>query len=320
MKYNVLWIDNEPSDSFMDNAYNNFDLNIINKENYVEGMEWLEENRENCYAVILDVNCVETSSVDESESMDVFTDYLPHVIKLCERQDHFIPWYVYTAGGYEGYETLKRTITGKRDWDPKKEDKYYRKPKDSIELLQNIKTAIVENARYVQKYKDLFELFPDLEHKSSLLRIIEIVEENKTSNSSAYNDIRKILEAVTDILKIKGFFPDDLDGLSSASYYIRQICIKGRQFLVPSYISYCYTACEDICNDGSHNGGKTPMKVDKDTSSYKAPYLIRSTFFMLSNIIVWASKLSATEDSITYRKQKVAEYNIPKFERNRKTE
>lgn len=322
MSYKVLWIDNEPDEEFVVSAYDDYGLDIINKENYVEGLEWLKKNREICLAVILDVNCIEGDVEEESESMDVFTNNLPDVIKLCEREDHFIPWYVYTGGGYEGFDTLKRVISDKRDWDPLRKEKYYNKPKDRERLFENIQKAIQVSPLYntIKQYNDIFEEFSSKENTLSLLRIIEIVNSDNTNNSSAYNDIRKVLEATAKLLKAKGLFPDDQDGLSAASYYIRNICFKSRQNIVPSYISYCFTACEDICNDGSHDGGKTPMRVDRDTAASKAPYLIRSAFYMLCSVIIWSKSLPNDPAAIEELKGKVQRLNIDTYNKNRTKE
>ena len=56
MGYQVLWIDNEPSLEFIDVAFEIYGLDIIHKGSYTSGIEWLKENKDICFAVILDVN------------------------------------------------------------------------------------------------------------------------------------------------------------------------------------------------------------------------------------------------------------------------
>ena len=317
MDYKVLWIDDKPNDDFIDDALDDYNLDIVNKKDYISGITWLKNNRNICSAVILDVNCLEGDGTPETASKQVFDDNLQEIISICCNPDKpLVPWFVYTAGDFDGVETLNTQISAKRYWDDRK---YYKKPIDREDLLKNIQKAIGLSPlfQYVKQYSDVLEVFPDKESTLCLLRIMDVVHKNDTTNSSAYNDIRKILEAVTKILKAKGLFPDDQDGLSAASYYIKCISINSRQSIVPSYISFCFTACENICNDGSHDGKQTPMRVDEDTAKNKAPYLIRSAFYMLCDIIIWAKSLLSDDNDIALLKEKVRNLNISKFTKNR---
>ena len=83
MKYNVLWIDDKPSTEFMAYAYEEYDLNIINKTCYVKGVEWLKENQTTCFGVILDVNCKIDDDDNDNTSMEAFTEYHRDIINLC---------------------------------------------------------------------------------------------------------------------------------------------------------------------------------------------------------------------------------------------
>ena len=307
----VLWIDDKPNDDFIDDASESYDLEIIPEDKgYIPGIEWLKNNRNICSAVILDVNCLEGSGEQESPSKTPFDDNLQEIIAICCNPGKpLIPWFVYTAGDYEGIESLSTQISSKRIWDDRK---FYKKPKEREDLLKNIRKAIELSPlfQYVKQYKDILEVFPEKEVSLCLLRIIDIVHKNETTNSSAYNDIRKVLESVAELLKSKGLFPEDQNSLSAASYYMREICKQSGKNLVPSYISFCFSTCEDICNDGSHNGGETPLKVDQDTANGKAPYLIRCAFSLLCNIIHWADSLPSSENEIMILRNKVNDLHI----------
>lgn len=315
MKDLVLWIDDQPNQDFLDAAYEDFDVKIENIDNYEDGIIWLKEHRELCHAVILDVNC--KGRRDEVASKETSWDlYFTELEAVC-REDNkpLIPWFVYTAGDCNGIEDINAQIKiFKRIWDDTGK-LYYKKPGDRIELFEIIRKVIdlSPTLQHAKKYENIFKVFSNKEHLMSLLRIFKVIEINENNNSSIYNDIRKVLEATSNILKDKGFFPEDQQGLSAASYYMREICKRSNQNIVPSYISYCFTACEDICNDGSHDGGKTPLCVDKDTSNNKVPYLIRSAFYMLCNIIVWADTLSCVESDVKKLREKIEKLKINKY-------
>ena len=95
-KFNVLWIDDQPSAVLADYALAAYGININSIENYSDGIKWLRENQNKCDAVILDVNCKHSRS-EEIPSMKVFTNNLDQIKELCKGK-RFIPWFVYTGG------------------------------------------------------------------------------------------------------------------------------------------------------------------------------------------------------------------------------
>ena len=106
-KLSVLWIDDAPTVSFEDLA-EFFDIDIHNELNYSDGISWLRANLKSCDAVILDVNC-KCQNNAEIPSMDVFCENLDLIKELCN-EDHFIPWFVYSAGDYDGEEHLTHIL------------------------------------------------------------------------------------------------------------------------------------------------------------------------------------------------------------------
>ena len=88
-KFNVLWIDDQPSTVLGDYALAAYGINIYPVENYTDGIKWLSENLNKCDAVILDVNC-KHSKAEEIPSMKVFTNNLDQIKELCKVK-RFIP-------------------------------------------------------------------------------------------------------------------------------------------------------------------------------------------------------------------------------------
>lgn len=317
MKYQILWIDDLPNDKFIIEA-EEYDLDIHVEECYNDGIEWLRTNLDNCYAVILDVKSKITNAPKEVARREAFKEKWLDVVQLCTQRKQ-IPWFVYTAGDYEGIEALQVMIPSRQ---------FYNKPADRTELLKNIVLAIELNdmAIAVKKYGEILNFYYSLQDSDDvvkpLFRVIKIVEENDYKNTSAFNDMRKILGWCVAYMREHGLFPDDLTKISQASYYIRSINsgrvnVPGRRDIVPNYIRYIFETCADTCNNGSHGKveGATDdtnnLIVDSIVSKGDAPYLIRSTFYELMNILDWCKKLPTEADKISFLRNKIADMGIP---------
>lgn len=316
MAYKVLWIDDQPIDSLQDLAAE-FDLDIHVETCYNNGIEWLRNNQEICMAVVLDVKCKITDGPTEVASKNAFREKWLDVVELCTQRKQ-IPWFVYTAGDYDGIEALQDMIPSK---------KLYRKSIDRRDLIKNISQAIElsDMAMAVKKYGDVINFYYNqpnqLEIIKPLFRVIKIVEENDYTNTSAFNDMRKILGWATAYMREHGLLPSSVSRITSASYYLKNINFRAKQ-IVPNYISYGYNTCEDVCNNGSHGKmeGSTDdtnnLIVDELVDSGKAPYLIRSTFYELLNILSWCKTLPTTDEEIKALQSKIINLKIP-FDPNR---
>lgn len=310
MAYKVLWIDDQPIDLLQDLA-EEFDLDIHVETCYNNGIEWLRNNQEICMAVVLDVKCKITDGPTEVASKNAFREKWLDVVELCTQRKQ-IPWFVYTAGDYDGIEALQDMIPSR---------KLYRKPIGMGDLIKNISQAIElsDMAMAVKKYGDVINFYYNqpnqLEIIKPLFRVIKIVEENDYTNTSAFNDMRKILGWATAYMREHGLLPSSVIRITSASYYLKNINFRAKQ-IVPNYISYGYNTCEDVCNNGSHGKmeGSTDdtnnLIVDELVDSGKAPYLIRSTFYELMNILDWCTKLPTSEAEIALYREAIAKLNI----------
>lgn len=316
MKYKVLWIDDEPNDCFIVEA-DSYNMDIHVETCYNKGIEWLRVNRDICMAVILDVKCKITDDPNEGDRSDAFKEKRDEISFLCQ-QDYIIPWFVYTAGDFEGVEELNFLPINKI-YDPG--HRYYKKPEDLNVMLENIKRAIEnrEIVSYYKKYDKVIDFCPQMARE--LFRIITIVEKNDFTNTSAFNDMRKVIGWATAYMRDHGLLPSSVIRITSASYYLKCINFRAKQ-IVPNYISYGYNTCEDVCNNGSHGKmeGSTDdtnnLIVDELVDSGKAPYLIRSTFYELLNILSWCKTLPTTDEEIKALQSKIINLKIP-FDPNR---
>lgn len=311
MAYKVLWIDDQPTETLQDLA-GEFELDIHVETCYNNGIKWLSKNMELCMAVILDVKCKITDNPTEVASRNAFREKWLDVVELCTQKKQ-IPWFVYTAGDYEGMEALQVMIPTRQ---------FYRKPMDLGDLIKNISQAIElsDMATAVKQYGDVLNFYYNQPNQEEILkplfRVIKIVEDNDNTNTSAFNDMRKVLGWATAYMRDHGILPENLTRISSAYYYLKAINYRAKR-IVPDYISHCFETCADVCNKGSHGEmeGSTDetnnLIVDKVVSHGYAPYLIRSTFYELMNILLWCKKLPTTEEEITALREKIALLEIP---------
>lgn len=312
MECKVLWIDDTRSQEFIDVASEIYGLDIIHERSYNSGVEWLKENKDICFAVILDVNCKVDDNSDIT-SMDAFIDYHRDVLELCENPR--IPWFVYTAGDFKGVEHLASIIPARRrNWDLGR--KYYNKPADRKDLLKKVKEAVEHREFYdvLKKYEDVLSHYHN-DMLKRLTRILIAIETNGTDNVSIMTDIRKLQEDTILYLIEHGLFPNTIKTLNEAYWFLGEICKKD-ELLVPKFISYGFRASVEATQNGSHSSnlssrdGRDNLVVDKLLSANKLPYLIRNTVYEMLNFLNWASQLANTPDEINALRDKVNSFNI----------
>ena len=302
----ALWIDDDPSQPFINHAAKEeYGIGIVVKECYEDGIAWLKQNRDKCDAVILDVNCKISNDPNESPSMDSFRDKANSVYSICEEGDSFIPWYIYTGGGYEGMKYIE-SIVPKRDWARKR---YYNKPSDRNILLTDIveMTSEREDVQIRKKYSDIIRFCPD-EYADVIIKVAEIIEENKTAEKSVFNEMRGVLGWTMQYGKEHGLFPEPIKSIASCNSFLKQL----DDDIIPAYIQTKYNACVESTQNGSHDSSEGErLKVRKDVLEGNAPYLIRSTFFELLDVLTWFQTLPTDNIGIQNLYDKIKEKKVP---------
>lgn len=317
MTRKVLWIDDQPAQVFISRAFVKYGILITVKECYTDGITWLSSHLDTYDAVILDVNCKITREQTEAPSMDVFRDYAHKVFALCENPK-FIPWFVYTGGGYDGEESLNRVIP-KTEWAKKQ---YYDKPSDREILLSDIieLTEQADNVTIRNKYKDAFSIC-DAEMDELLLSIAKSIEGGDVTDASIFNDMRKLLAKSIPYCKNHGLFPEEIVTSKQGKKFIVAINTSSPienvapAEIVPSYISWNYSAVEDCVNNGSHteeeaNPENPNLLVDTDVTRGLAPFLGRLTFYQLLTLFTWMSHLPQSIDEQEALREKISSLNI----------
>lgn len=290
-KYKVLWIDDEPSEEFMNEAYD-YGLDIINAKCHDAGMILLKDTDKQWDAVILDAYCKITDEQTETPSLASLTESISSIDIYCN-ETRFIPWFVYTSGAYEGFDFLKNQIRKNRVWDDRL---YYSKPSDRLALFAKLKEAANEqSATHLKlKYADIWKIYPD----KNILQLLEIADGGGNKTASVFNDIRKVLDWVMHYCCNHGLpLGFNKSNLGKCSTKLGK---KEMQDYVPLYIQRSLHSCVEITNNGSHR-----LVVDDDMKKELAPYLVQSTVFELLNILVWCSSLPQEKEEIEVLAAKV---------------
>ena len=132
----VLWIDDEPSEAFKDEAFEE-GINITNCVCVDEGIRLLKDNSKVWDAIILDANCKITGNEIEPDISALYKA-VKHLLKA----NLSIPWFVYTAKSMDWSDNLRNLINDdNRTWDDRD---FYHKPSQRYELFANIKKATAQ--------------------------------------------------------------------------------------------------------------------------------------------------------------------------------
>jgi hypothetical protein len=295
-KFNVLWIDDQPSTVLADYALAAYGINIYSIENYSDGIKWLRENQNKCDAVILDVNCKHSRS-EEIPSMKVFTNNLDQIKELCKGK-RFIPWFVYTGGGYDGEAALEYAISGNSGWS---KELFYKKPIHREKLLLNVVEAINSSTEtgLREKYEAVFGLSDEI--RSDLVSILSVLEKEDYTNTGIFNQVRLVMDWTMEYCHNLGLLQVERTGsnLSECSKFLGQPQLKE---IIPVYIQRAIHTLVDISNEGSHR-----LLINEHVESGRAPYLIRSLIYELLNWLNWLKSLTNDPFDNARREIKVKE-------------
>jgi hypothetical protein len=298
-KLSVLWIDDAPTVTFADLADGVYGIDIHNELNYADGISWLKANLKSCDAVILDVNC-KFQDKAEIPSMDVFCENLDLIKGLCT-QDRFIPWFVYTAGDYDGEEHLTHILKGRGNTWARRS--YFKKPLHGEDLLKNICDVVCDLDEYKlrAKYADAFSLSDDI--KGDLIRILRSLENEEYRDEMLLNQVRLVLDWVMDYCYELGLYPYEREGDSGHGLtdFSKTLCLGQMEKYVPEYIQRALHSLVCISNEGSHR-----LTINNDVKTGVAPYLTRSLTYELLSVLHWLSEFENNEIQNFRRKTGVA--------------
>lgn len=317
-RYRVLWIDDDPSEEFVNEAFE-YDLDIEVKTCHNDGIMALKNKYNKFDAIILDANCKITNDVSEKPSLAALTESIHEVHSFCTLGT-LIPWFVYTGGGYEGFDDLAGRIPSKREWDDRK---YYNKPIDRYLLFKKLKLSVEQANSKGWKiwniYRSVFEVFEnknpynalDAKEKSTLLELLMAIDLPEESTKPRHlNELRKLVAgAIMKSLTNMGVIPSSIIELNGKSRHLADHRFKEA---IPIHVQRSFYSIVSICQDGSHTEkeaeeGKIPAQIDKLVRDGEAPYLLRSLVFELLNILIW---LNGFMNSYKDREKNLIDFKI----------
>ena len=280
---NVLWIDDQPNNAFVDRA-DKKGINIEVRKNVDDGI--LELCSSSVYdAIILDANCISHSN--GSSETDISA--LAYALRKITEHKINTPWFVYSGGGFSGEESIDIIVRAfERDYDEKL---WYKKPGEMGVLFDNIKQVATNSEFYKlkAKYPEIFSWYPNTKQ---LVQILGYLEDNKHTDASVYNLIRKELDWVMQYANTHGISQIVWSGsnLAECSTFMGKSELTG---VIPLHIQRSIHSTTAICNEGSHR-----LTIDQLTETGKAPYLIKSTVLEFLNILYWLKDSPQTHDEI----------------------
>lgn len=297
-RLNVLWVDDMPTEEFMDEAYEN-GLSITSATSVNKGLSLLKDKSVAWDAIILDANCKLTDDEQEQPSLMALKEAIGQLVHMRTE----IPWFVYTGGDYEGVEHLEFMIK-ERAYDDRL---FYEKPKQRYELYDNIKKAVLNNETYRvrQEYAAICNFYTGADLVELLLKS---QKDDFETDSSIPNKARQIIEWIMRYLDGCGLLPINFTGtnIGKCSSSLGDI-----PQLVPIHVARSMHFCVEVCNNGSHADEIVASIVSGD-----APYLNKSLVLNLLNILHWCPSLQKYEKEEL--KKKVVQYQQETKEKREK--
>ena len=299
-KYKILWIDDkwEELDSFKEVCeLPEHGMEIIPCKYSVDGMQLFEKNLEEWSGVILDAKVL----MDKNSELDQLKG-LTYSIKKIQQLSHRreVPYYIFTGQP----DTASGTAFAEEHY-----EHYYEKDHDEDRLIEDIKRNADDlvNTQIIHKYQQIFDTWPHLNH--DLLRILKVLENEDWQNNSVFNDIRKIVTDIMNLLYEKGFCGIEHNG-SNLGQCSTDVGKTYKEELIPIYIQRSIHSLVADTNPGSHR-----TQVDKDVAAGTAPYLLRSLIFDLLNVLYWCKKITNLDKEMVIAGMELAKKQVRKRER-----
>ena len=157
---------------------------------------------------------------------------------------------------------------------------------DKYKLFDAIIKAVNERVetQIKLKYSPLFDVCVprymfDSNLAERLFNYAGQVEQNDTMRTEYLNDMRKLIEELFEKCEQVGLLNPDIKSLNDKSKFL---CDNKMHDFIPPYIQESIRFILRCTQDGSHYG-----VADSDMRNGITPFLFRSLFYSLSNVLVW---------------------------------
>lgn len=290
--YNILWIDDEHETlSGTKGRAKRNGINLIPFKSLNGGMSELERNYPFYDGVLLDAKFFENED-DKEGTEDTYNVHRAkeQLLQLKKKFEVFV-----LTGQAEAYEdkTFKKAFT-----------KVYKKGSDDEidRLFADIKEAASsqEDTQLRHYYKRVFDVCTEKyigEYAGQdILNLLKVEDESNIDNH--FNAIRKIIEDLFSAFHKFNLLPDEFVSpnvaLNQSSIFLagqeqnektdpvyKQHCHLKETHLPPQ-IAYYLRSILAVTQSGSHRSN-----IDHHVRSVKTPFLLKSVFFQLLDILVW---------------------------------
>ena len=298
MKLNVLWVDDLPTDDFMNEAFDN-GLDIESVKSVNSGISALKDKSKVWDAIILDANCKITDDEQEQPNIMAMKKAVQELVYM--RTD--IPWFVYTGGDYDGVENLK-FIINEREYDDKL---YYDKPKDRYKLYEKIKEVATNNEIFLlrKKYPREFKAADMIDGATQELikGLTYKYDDNRGDVQDYFTPARKIIERIFKKLKKQELLPP-ISKLNSMSRFLNEKKFEDDDCsfnlnidIMPKPLCHSLKYFLDITQDGSHDSDDLKLGVDSYIRSTHNSNLYNSILYIAMDLLLWYKALLETNIS-----------------------
>ncbi|MCM1312284.1 MAG: hypothetical protein NC206_03685 [Bacteroides sp.] len=295
----VLWIDDEcMTDSGeltnlgteIVNMAGDEGINITPMLTYKEGINAIKANPKKWCVVILDIH---NQNATSGKPSDDFDEAREEITRIQQHNNQKEPYIFVLSGNdqYHGENSIIRQLSYCRRSVYNKCGEDYKLLFEDILKIQNVSKLYTCQ----EQYKDVLTIAKDFcgeETWEKLLAVLyKITIEDVKNDPALFNDMRKILEDISEGLKRFDYscFLETKEKvtLNDLSRYV------GNDPSVPEYIQRAFHTLDRVVQDGSHSKKTAEDRfcVDDDVSKLKAPYLLRSCVFELCNILIWMRSL-----------------------------
>ena len=278
MKIKALWIDDQPSDDFINYAYLR-GIDLDNFKNAEAGIRHLEAHP-NCYdALILDATCF-----TDAKSHKLSTAALTRALFMLARARIDIPWFIYSGGSTDADMSIENAAIGwgERFYDSKL---WYQKGDEMDSLLQKIKDVCgnSEIFRLKSQHARIFSWYPN---PGKLVEILSYLDPDKARDTKFFEVFRKQLEACVSMSYEIGL----LENQPNTIKIVEWSKLLGKKSLpsgiVPPHVQDSLYFVSQNCHAGMHN-----TSFDKLVTGGDAPYVIRSLIYAFLNILEFMSEV-----------------------------
>jgi hypothetical protein len=299
IKLNVLWVDDMPTEEFMDEAYE-YGLDITSATSVNKGLSLLKDESFAWDAIILDANCKLTDDEQEQPSLMSLKEALSQLVHMRTE----VPWFVYTGGDYEGVGHLEFMIKDR----PYDDRLYYEKPKQRYDLYDNIKKVASKKTLYVlrQRYQREFDAATLIEGATQELvkGLTYDYEDSPGSVQDYFNPARKIIERIFKKLKEQKLLPP-INKLNSMSKFLCEKKYEDsdcsfvlKKEVMPMPLCHSLKFFLDITQDGSHDTDDLKLGVDSYIRNTKNTNLFNSILYIAMDLLLWHMDYSKTQTPV----------------------